>query len=250
MASLKFHPGAHRDEPDRRDKHFRPAPARVPRSADLSHFCGKAYQQFHTLSCSANALAGAMTLLANQRDVDLDPPSRLFLYYNARSFAHQTGEDAGATIRNAIKALARYGTVPERLWPFLKADITVKPPRACYTKARVLPLRYARIAQRVMHMRASIAQGNPFLFGIQAYVQPFTEAATSGKLRLPRRSDTLCGGHALFAVGYDASRKAFLARNSLGSGFARDGFFWIPDAYFTDPELTYDYWSLGGSSGW
>jgi C1A family cysteine protease len=87
------------------------------------------------------------------------------------------------------------------------------------------------------------------MFGIQAYAQPFTEAAKSRQLRLPRKSDTLCGGHALLAVGYDTAKKAFLARNSLGAAFARNGFFWIPDAYFTNAELTYDFWVVGGSTG-
>lgn len=251
MTTLNFHPGGYRDEADRRDLPFAPKRTRLPGRVDLSRFCGAVYQQYRTESCSANALASALTLLANQSEVRLAPPSRLFMYYNARLSTGTQGHDTGTTIRTAIKALARSGVCPEREWPFLKREITARPPRACYRNARVLPLEYRRIRQDLRHLHAALAEGHAFVFGMQAYIQPFTEAAKSGRLRLPNpRKDTLCGGHALIAVGYDAARKTFLARNSLGAGFARDGFFTVPDAYFTDAELTYDFWLIGGSTGW
>ncbi|HUA09809.1 MAG TPA: C1 family peptidase [Candidatus Acidoferrales bacterium] len=242
MAKLNFHPGGYRDDLDRRDHAFAPTIARLPRRADLAHYCGTAYQQYRTESCSANALASAMSLFANQHDLRLAPPSRLFMYYNARASTHTEDSDSGTTIRTAIKALARHGSCPERQWPFLRRAITKRPTRACYRDAAIFPVRYHRIAQRIDHLRAALAQGHAFIFGIQAYMQPFTQAAKSAMLRLPRRSDTLCGGHALIAVGYDSVRKTFTARNSCGRDFARDGFFAIPDAYFVDPELTYDFW--------
>jgi hypothetical protein len=32
--------------------------------------------------------------------------------------------------------------------------------------------------------------------------------------------------------------------------FGKNGFFTIPDAYLTNPELTYDFWTIGGKTGW
>ncbi|HUN28990.1 MAG TPA: C1 family peptidase [Alphaproteobacteria bacterium] len=250
MAALQFHPGAYRDEHDSRDRHFVPRLDPLPRRADLSRFCGKVYQQYRTQSCSANALAAALTVYANQHDLRMPAPSRLFMYYNARALTQTQGKDSGTTIRTAIKAAVRYGACPERQWPFLKSKITVRPLRACYHDAARPQIRYVRIAQDLDHLRAALAQGHAFVFGIQAYGEPFTQAAASGRLRLPRKSDTFVGGHALIALGYDRAKKTFLARNSLGRGFANDGFFAIPDAYFTDPQLTYDFWAIGGKTGW
>jgi C1A family cysteine protease len=249
MAALQFHPGGYRDRADSRDLRFTPSLERLPRRADLSRFCGAVYQQYRTQSCSANALASALTLYAIQHDQQLRPPSRLFMYYNARVLTGTERTDSGTTIRTAIKAVARHGVCPERQWPFLKREITVRPPRACYRDALVPKICYRRIAQELDLLRAALAQGHAFIFGIQAYGQPFTEAATSGRLRLPRKSDTLFGGHALIATGYDTAKKTFTARNSLGVHYADDGFFAIPDAYFTDPELTYDFWVVGGNPG-
>ncbi len=244
MATLNFHPGGYRDVHDERDLRFVPSIKRLPAKADLSRFCGKVYDQYRTQSCSANALASALTLDANQRDEELVPPSRLFMYYNARTLTNGERTDSGTTIRNAIKAYARDGACPEAQWPFLEHDITKRPGHTCYRDAERLVVRYHRIAQTIDDLRAALAQGRAFIFGIEAYGQPFTEAAKSARLRLPRKSDTLFGGHALIAVGYDSARNSFLARNSLGPTYARDGFFWIPDAYFTNAELTYDFWTV------
>jgi hypothetical protein len=247
MATLNFHPGGYRDVHDRRDRRFSPSIGPLPPKADLSRFCGVAYQQYRTQSCSANALASALTLDANQRDVPLARPSRLFMYYNARAQTNSQATDSGTTIRNAIKAYAREGACAERQWPFRKRDITKCPTKACYRDAGALPIQYHRIPQHVDDLRAALAEGHAFIFGIQAYGEPFTAAAKTGTLRLPKKSDTLYGGHALIAVGYDSAKNRFLARNSLGRDYARDGFFWIPDAYFTDAELTYDFWVVGGA---
>jgi C1A family cysteine protease len=250
MAALQFHPGGYRDKPDSRDRRFVPKVERLSRRADLSQFCGKVYQQYRIQSCSANALASAMTLIGNQLDERIPPPSRLFMYYNARALSNVQREDCGTTLRVAIKALARQGACPERQWPYRKDAVTVRPARACYGDAQIYPIRYHRIAQELDLLHAALAQGSAFVFGIQAYIEPFTQAARTAYLRLPRKADTLCGGHALIAVGYDSVKKTFVARNSLGSAFANDGFFSIPDGYFTDPELTYDFWTIGGKTGW
>jgi C1A family cysteine protease len=250
MAALQFHPGGYRDEPDARDRRFVPKLERLPQRADLSQFCGKVYQQYRIQSCSANALASAMTLIANQLDEAIAPPSRLFMYYNARALSNAQRKDCGTTIRLAIKALARQGACPERQWPYRKDAVTLRPLRACYADAQIRPIRYHRIAQELDLLHAALAQGSAFVFGIQAYGDTFTQAARTAYLRLPRKTDTPLGGHALIAVGYDATKKTFIARNSLGSAFAKNGFFSIPDAYFTNPELTYDFWTIGGKTGW
>jgi len=249
MAMLNFHPGGAPDAHDKRDRRFTPRLKSLPARVDLSSLCGPVYNQYRTQSCSANALAAALVLLGNQQPDALVLPSRLFIYYNARALTGTQATDSGSTIRDAIKAYARDGACVERQWPFLKSKITARPSRACYGDAHVRPISYHRIAQKLDHLRAALAQGHAFIFGIAAYGQPFTEAATSGKLRLPRKSDTLFGGHALIATGYDIAKKTFTARNSLGRAYADDGFFAIPDAYFTNPQLTYDFWLLGGNSG-
>ncbi|HTU70895.1 MAG TPA: C1 family peptidase [Candidatus Baltobacteraceae bacterium] len=242
MAGVKFHPGSRRDEPDARDRRFRPSIARLPRAVDLSAWCGEVYQQRHIQSCSANALASTFTLIANRDRRPIPGPSRLFMYFNARKAKRQQQTDCGTTLRTAIKAAARFGACPERMWRYLDANVLATPPHPCYAHAHVRPASYRRIARNLDDLYAALAQRNPFVFGVEAYVETFSEAAHTGVLRLPRPSDRPITGHALICVGYDRAKKRFLARNSLGKRFADDGFFWIPEAYFIDRSLTFDFW--------
>jgi C1A family cysteine protease len=242
-----LHPGTHPDAPDARDRRFTPQTARsLPPSVDLSSNCGPVYDQGMILSCSANALASAMQLLAAQKRETIEAPSRLFMYYNAREASGEAGTDSGTTMRNAIKAAAKLGACSESLWPYDPATVLQKPQQACYDHADVRTIIYERIDRNIEHLHAALAQNSPFVFAISAYPGAFTQASTTGELKIPAAGDECMGGHALIALGYDVARKAFLARNSLGATFARNGFFWVDDAYFTDPKLSYDFWSIRG----
>lgn len=242
--SITLHPGTRPDRPDRRDRRFRPTITRLPARVDLSRDCGPVFIQRRIFSCSANALASALMLIANRAGRPIRRPSRLFMYYNARALLGEAGKDAGTTVRCAIKALARFGACAETQWPYVVRDVLRKPSRACYDRSDVRAISYERITRDIDHLHACLAGGDPFVFGIQAYMQPFSKAAKTAFLELPRSTDTLCGGHALVAVGYDRKKKAVLARNSLGASFGRDGFFWIDQRYFADPDLSYDFWRI------
>jgi len=52
------------------------------------------------------------------------------------------------------------------------------------------------------------------------------------------------GGHAVLAVGYDDERKALLVRNSWGSQWGIEGYFWLPYEFVTKPNMSADYWVI------
>ena len=187
-----------------------------------------------------------MMLLANRNGTPIARPSRLFMYYNARAAAGDQRRDDGTTVRTAVKAAARFGACTESQWPYLSKSVLRKPPARCYRSAEVRTILYERISRKLDHLRACLAQGDPFVFGIQAYPIPFTHAQTSGMLELPKAGTQPMGGHALVVVGYDTKHRAFFARNSLGAKYAHNGFFWVREGYFTDPQLSYDFWRITG----
>lgn len=43
--------------------------------------------------------------------------------------------------------------------------------------------------------------------------------------------ENLIGGHAVTFVGYDLTKKLFLARNSFGEDWCMDGYFLVPFDY-------------------
>lgn len=213
-------------------------------SVDLRRFCGPIYDQLPLHSCAAHALASALEFLANAAGEATPAPSRLFVYYNARRLDGSLPADDGATIRNTLKSAAAQGVSSESLWPYDAANAPVAPPPACYAQSTKITLEYFRIRQNLSHLRACLREGNGFIFGIEAYAQGFTAAQHSGAVPMPASTDTLAGGHALFATGFDDAARTFTAQNSLGPTFGDRGFLTLPYAYLEDPKLAYDFWTL------
>jgi C1A family cysteine protease len=237
--------GGRPDKPDARDFAYRPGGAPPPASCDLRAHCPAPYDQLPPIkSCSANALAAALVYLGNAGGAPIAPPSRLFIYYNARVLEGTASTDSGATIRNGVKSIVRSGACDETLWPYDPTKVTIVPSPACYASAALHAVRYYRIAQNLDHLRACLAEGFPFVFGMQAYMQPCEAAFKSGMLPLPAPTDTLCGGHAVLAAGYDDGAQMLLVLNSLGPTFGLAGYMNVPYAYLTNPVLTYDFWTI------
>jgi C1A family cysteine protease len=65
----------------------------------------------------------------------------------------------------------------------------------------------------------------------------------------PTNNDSVLGGHAVMAVGYDDNRMiggkkgALLIRNSWGTGWGEQGYGWMPYDYVVH-GIAVDFWSL------
>lgn len=236
--------GGKRDAHDERDYAFEPHLASAPSAVSLRANCPAVYNQLPLHSCGAHAVASAMQVLSAQRGTNVAEPSRLFLYYNARRREGPVSGDDGATIRNTIKAAARPGACSEQLWPYDPAKVNVEPRRSAYENIALRASSYYRIAQRLTDLKSCIAEGFPFVFGLSAYTQAIIAAQTSGRLELPTPTDTLMTAHAMLAIGYDDATSSFTALNSLGPTWGAQGYVTMPFEYFTDPQLTHDFWTI------
>ena len=231
-----------RDRPDERD--FRFTPKADPRpSADLRTYCAEVYYQLPLHSCSANAVCSALAFLGEKAGRPIVPPSRLFLYYNSRLLEGDTAADGGATIRNAIKAAAKPGLCPEPVWPYDAAQFASTPPASAYSGITTRAASYFRIDRSLHALKSCIAEGFPFVLGIDMYQSSLT-AQQTGQVDMPSANDALLGGHAVLAVGYDDGAQRFTVLNSLGATWGAQGYFTLPYAYFTDDKLSYDFWTI------
>ena len=81
----------------------------------------------------------------------------------------------------------------------------------------------------------------PVVIGINVY-NSFYDLETPGKtvLSMPAESDELIGGHAVCLVGYDLNKQLLLARNSFGTDWGEQGYFYIPFDYMTKDVM--DCW--------
>jgi C1A family cysteine protease len=238
-----------RDLPDARDHIYsapRPTAAALPPSVDLTSGFGGVYDQGQLGSCTGNALAGAFEFDLRKQKLPDFVPSRLFIYYNERRIEGTIHSDSGAQIRDGVKTLVRQGVCPEPEWPYDIEKFADKPPKACYTDGLThQATSYERVPQTLEELKGCLAEGYPFVFGFTVY-QSFEspEVAKTGVVPMPSSKESVLGGHAVVAVGYDDASERFRVRNSWGTGWGQDGYFTMPYAYLTDTGLAADFWTL------
>ena len=124
--------GALRDTFNEKDHYYTPTIpiSQLPQSKDLrigpNAYATPPYDQGYTGSCTANAATAAFWYEEKAGRANFnwgsDGPSRLFVYWEARAFGYDKGEenyasapasDSGSEMRNAMKGLALRGACPE-----------------------------------------------------------------------------------------------------------------------------------------
>ena len=239
------------DLPDVRDinyKIFRAVdPSKLPALVDLRPGCPPVYDQGRLGSCTANALGAAYQFSQLKQKKKSTMPSRLFIYYNERVLERTVNSDAGAMIRDGIKTICKEGVSPEELWPYDITKFTRKPTVKAYqTAVKNTVTQYARLDNsNILQLKNCLAEGFPFVFGFTVYsFFESREMSNSGMLQLPSSEDKVLGGHAVMAVGYDDTKQAFIIRNSWGTQWGMQGYFYMPYAYITNPNLATDFWTV------
>ncbi len=201
------------------------------------------FDQGNLGSCTANAIAGAFEYDEGTH-VSLYP-SRLFIYYNERNKEGTVDKDAGASLRDGIKTMAKIGACSEDLWPYDISKFTERPPQNCFDDAENHKIkRYSRLSQSLDQFKQCLEKGKPFIFGILVYESFNTpETEKTGIIPMPNTEDEqLLGGHAIVCVGYDDTAKYFIFRNSWGTTWGDDGYGYIPYDYLLSKELSSDFW--------
>ena len=242
-----------KDKPDFRDimyaipRHI--SIANLPTKLDLtvSGFMPGIYDQGQVGSCTANAWGALAQYVANKLKLkDHANPSRLFIYWNERWINGQTGQDAGAELRDGAKVLAKNGWPDETLWPYDISKLTVKPSPESYKAA--LPNKaksYNSLTQDANTIKSCLASGFPVVFGFTVYTSfESNQVASTGVVPMPKRSEQVLGGHAVMLSGYDDSKQMFFVRNSWGVDWGVHGYFWMPYQYVLDASLASDFWTL------
>jgi C1A family cysteine protease len=235
------------DLPDQRD-HLFAAPlarAKLPDSVDLRPGCTPVEDQGQLGSCTGNAIAGAMEFLHRKETKRVVNFSRLFIYYQERKLEGTIDQDAGAQIRDGIKALAKVGVCKEYLYPY-NVERFKHPPsiQANADAAKHKIVEYRRV-RGLYDMRAALAGGTPVVFGFTVYDSFESDAvAKSGKVPMPGAHERVQGGHAVLAVGYDEAAAVVICRNSWGKDWGDKGYFYLPYGYVTNRDLSDDFWTV------
>lgn len=244
--------GWRRSRPDHRDSAFKfQAPLEVARAIpshkDLRPQDVPIYDQGALGSCTANGTAALLHFVRKKhRQKTPAPPSRLMIYYNTREIEDTIPYDAGAEVRDALKAAAKYGACFEDLWPYDIDKFTQKPPQNCYAVGQKdQAVIYRPVDQAAYAIKSCLASGYPITFGFNCYPEiDSDEVAKTGVLPMPKPNEKDVGGHCVVLMGYDDSGRYFIVRNSWGTEWGDKGYFYMPYEYVLRNDLSSDFWMI------
>lgn len=223
---------------------------RLPSSVDLREFLPPAHDQKGlnaSTSFAVLALVGYFEARTSGRTLDA---SRLFLYQLALKLLRLQG-NANVDLRTTFKALVRFGAPPETYWPYAVDRFHLDPSDAfLFSFSRDYePIQYFRLdavdgTKTLRAVKSFLAAGFVIAFGFSVPSSLTTEADISYR----PLSDSIRGGQAVLAVGYDDDRRiasdrgALLFRNSWGTQWGEQGYGWIPYKYVID-QFAVDFWT-------
>ena len=241
------------DLPDRRDNMYSltsdalaASGVTAPDASDLRSGMPRIWDQGPLGSCCGWAGVTAHWYRQNVQEQVPYEPSALYVYFNARNLAGYAKYDVGSTIRDTMKALGRWGACAESTWPYVPSRFRNTPSKASYREgAQHQSKIYRRVERSVDAMRLCLSDNRPVVFGFSVY-ESFMSAdvEANGYVPMPQRTEKLLGGHAVVKCGYMDAEERFICRNQWGADWGEGGYFYLPYAFITDPNLSGDFWTL------
>ena len=234
-----------KDKIDTRDHPYRLTGATQSNIVDLRQYCSSIEDQGKLGSCTGNAIAGAIELLHKRQNRTLDI-SRLFIYYYERMFIGTVNYDSGAYIRDGIKACYTYGAPTENLWPYNISKFKMQPHKTAIVDALKRKVTSYQRALDFNQVMDSITSGYPVTIGFNVYSSFDSPAvAKTGFMPYPDvNKERLLGGHAVLLVGYNKYNNIFIARNSWGTRWGDNGYFYMPFEVIQNNRMSSDFWVI------
>ena len=199
--------------------------------------------------CTAMATVGVMKFLRKRFGLAAASFAWLALYWWTRVSIEQGDPslDNGAMGGDAVKAAEEFGIPTTAAWP--SSDFAAQPSDAAKTDAALhrfqlrvqLPTLVAG-APCLDHLKASLAEGFPFVFGMPVDEAFMSDTTASTGVAAPPSTSPVAGGHEMMAIDYDDGRGAFFVRNSWGEDWGEEGYVWIPYGWWLS-LLAGDCWS-------
>src|SRR5829696_7834295 len=241
---------------DERDLEYRPRLQPLPPELDQRTGFSKRYVMRQVgSSCTGHALAAVINTVLSRgsgdgrrsRPAQAPHVSPYMLYHLARRYDEFAGEDdAGSSLRGALKGWFHHGVIPEERWPSLDVDpVPDLEDEELLGLARQWPLgAFYRINPfRLDDMQSAIAELDAICASAvihDGWIEPQIMRRNGETLHvISRRVDAnQLGGHAFALVGYN--EVGFLVQNSWGTDWGKRGFATLPYEDWLDSA--YDAW--------
>jgi len=218
----------------------------VQPSVDLRPKCPPIYDQGTIGSCTSASVSGLAQFLMMKEGHASFIPSILAIYYWERVIEGTVDQDSGASIADSLQVVSHTGCPNSALWWYDVSKFKIKPNQKVVADAALHKVsNYMQINNSNLNiMQNCLSNGYPITIGFTVY-SSFESAtvARTGIVPMPRRGEQILGGHACCIVGYNNAKNWFIVRNSWGVKWADKGYFYMPYAYFTNPNLASDAWT-------
>ncbi len=234
------------DKLDLRDRPYLPSVAIIPPAALRAKTAGRVLDQGASSACTGFSLATVVGhLLRSAKRAQEAEVSPWMLYSMARRYDEFPGaEDAGSSLRGALKGWFQHGACSLELWVAIEMPApTNKPGHDWWLDAVNRPLgAYYRVDPRsITDMHVALNEvGMLYASAVchDGWLQQPKGQARAGWTIPHRKAKASDGGHAFAIVGYD--RTGFLVQNSWSEGWGDGGF----------ATLTYEDWLENAMDCW
>lgn len=228
--------GVVKDKPDSRDiiysKYHIPDKKVLPSFVDLRSGCSAIVDQGNLGSCTSNAIVSGLRehILINDKKILSLRLSRIYHYWWERYLEGTENEDSGATLRDGMKVLNKYGVCTEETRPYIIDDFEAAPSEKENQEALnyTIPA-YERLLS-VDDIKHAIFNNNVVVFSISLHTSFETKTKEDGIVHMPCLFEKVLGGHAMCIVGYNDNflNGCFIVRNSWGDSFGDNGYCYMP----------------------
>jgi C1A family cysteine protease len=241
--------GLKKDKFDLRDKVFSPrykVRILLPESTERRNFINFPFRwdQGDKGSCTGHGGAAGFIQALLRNGQQIFEPSRIFPYYNARD-AENKQEDSGASIRDVIKGLNKYGVCREETWPSIPSKFAETPSEEAYREAADhQTLEYYRIYPVTKEaIISAIYEGYAVVYGQILYESFMSEEVRkTGIVPYPKCWEDQVGGHCKCITDYE--KEGVFELNSWGRSWGSDGGCLIPWKYVLDKNKSFDFWVI------
>jgi C1A family cysteine protease len=221
----------------------------LPAQVDNRQFCSPIADQGQLGSCTAFSMGkGLREYIANKNGEKATPVSAMWLYYNERAHmgSQYIKQDSGAMLADGEYVLLNQGDAEETAWPYDIAKFTLKPSKASNATAAAHKIQASQDLASFDDVKAAIAAGQAVAFGFTVY-ESFENIGADGVMPMPKPGEGVLGGHAVLAVGYDDTKKLLTVRNSWGTSWGDQGYFYMPYDFASqmtgDNANTSEWWT-------
>jgi len=214
----------------------------LPESFDLRDKMSPiGYQNYG--SCTSWAGCGVKEYWDGKEYKKIIDLSEKFNYHNIKKLSGLWSIQ-GDYLRNSLKAICQFGVCLEESHPDTKDSsweeyVKKEPTENAYEEAKKYKGKtYWSVGRTLEEVRQAVFQNTcPVATGMMWY-SSYNPDKTG---RLPLPSGSKVGGHAISCVGWTKDKLWF--RNSWGTSFGADGYFYIPFDEFVKHDL-WDFWVM------